>query len=237
MVSHVKAIRTMDVHLLSKVDDDESPFGVEFTTRRLTLETSGVVSCDVAEDLLWMELAAGIPARPGEVSEVVTPGDGARFLDRILDFFRYEYLSPSTPLVYDHRGTWRPDNFRIKWKPSTRLYWGHGYQFLCERTEDQRSDGVVPVAMLEGWEFYHAVGRLEGITEGPGRPAPRQVVVNLLPQRNAAWEETVMGRKAGPRQTKALLRAFLRRFFERCMIGSFPEAVGHRRPFSWRGGF
>ena len=75
------------------------------------------------------------------------------------------------------------------------------------------------------------------MTEGPGRPTARVVTVNLLPQRHAAWKETVPGASAGPRETKALLRTFLRRFFDRCAIGIFPETEGKSGPFVWKGGF
>lgn len=240
MTKKVTPDRTMDIHLLSRVEDDGSPFGVEYSTRRLTLEASGEVACDDPTDVMWQDMAAGIPVFGKKDGETAMPRDGARFLDRIPDFFRYQHLSPLTPLVYDHRGSWRPDNFRITWKPSTRLYWGHGYVFMCARPEDQgsveRSHGI-PVAMLEGWGFYHDVDRPEGITAGPGRSEPRVVTVNLLPQRNAAWKETVLGTRTGPRETKAFVRAFLRRFFERCGIGIFPEPEGQCGPFSWRGGF
>jgi hypothetical protein len=230
----------MDIHLLSQVPDDGSPFGVEYSTRRLTLDASGTVSCDDVSDALWQQMAAGILGASATPAEAFTPGDGARFLDRVPEYLRYHCVSPSTPLVYDHRGAWRTDNFRITWKPSRRLYWGHGYVFMCERPADRCTDGrgdMVPVAMLEGWGFFHDVGRLEGIAEGPGRPAARAVVVNLLPQRSAAWEETVLGASAGTRETKAFVRAFLRRFFDRCAIGIFPEAEGQFGPFTWTGGF
>ena len=235
-----KSNRTMDIHLLTQLVDDRSPFGVEYSTRRLTLETSGDVSCDEPGDVLWQELAAGIPGSGGKPVDVLKPGDGARFLDRVAEYLRHYFLSTLTPLVYDHRGTWRPDNFRIRWKPSTRLYWGHGYVFMCERLEDRRADGRgggIPVAMLQGWGFFHDVGGAEGMTEGPGRLAARVVTVNLLPQRNAAWKETVLGASAGPRATKAFVRAFLRRFFDRCAIGIFPETEGRSGPFAWMGGF
>ncbi len=240
MGEKANARRTMDVHLLTQVADDGSPFGVEYSTRRLTLDASGAVMCDDASDALWQELAAGISDTGGKPLDIVKPGDGARFLDRVPEYLRYHHLSPLTPLVYDHRGTWRPDNFRIVWKPSRRLFWSHGYVFMCERPEDRRADGRgggVPVAMLEGWGFFHDVGGVVGITEGPGQPAARVVTVNLLPQRNAAWKETVLGASAGTRETKAFLRAFLRRFFDRCAIGILPETEGKSGPFVWKGGF
>ena len=239
MTKKVTPHRTMDIHLLSRIEDDESPFGVEYNTRRLTLDPSGKVTCDDPADALWQELAEGIPVFGEKDGGIAKPRDGARFLDRISDFVRYHYLSPLTPLVYDHRGSWRPDNFRIMWKPTKQLSGADGYLFLCERPDDRKSDGrggAVPVAMLDGWGFYHDVEALAREPAKPGRSEPRVVTVDLLPQRNVAWKETVLGTQAGPRETKAFVRAFLRRFFERCGIGLVLEREGQCGPFSWLGG-
>lgn len=239
MTNKVTPDRTMDIHLLSRIENDGSPFGVEYSTRRLALEASGVVTCNDPDDPLWKELAEGIPVSGEKDGEIAMPRDGARFLDRISGFVGYHYLSPLTPLVYDHRGSWRPDNFRIIWKPTKQLSGADGYLFLCERPDDRQSDGRgggVPVAMIDGWGFYHDVEALARTPAEPNRSEPRVVTVELLPQRNVAWKETVLGTQSGPLETKAFVRAFLRRFFERFGIGIFPEREGLCGPFSWLGG-
>jgi hypothetical protein len=230
--------RTMDIHLLSRVEDDGSPFGVQYSTRRLRLEGSGEASCDASADALWQELAAGI--RGKRPDETVLPTDGAAFLDTIPKYFRYHFLSPFTPLVYDRRGPTRPDNFRIEWTVTTDLTWGHGFQFLCELAARRRTrDGerLLPVAKIDGWGFYH---EFRDITPDPAPPRPRLVTVGLLPPDSSNWGDTVLGSGTGVRDTQEFVRAFLRRFFERMnggveldlVPGDFRQGV-----FVWRGGF
>jgi len=242
VIKKANTTRTMDIHLLSHESDEGSPFGVEYTTRRLTLAASGEVSSDDAGDGLWQELAAGIVGRTA--GRVVSPIDGEQFLDTIPEFFRYHFLSSLTPLVYDRRGAARPDHFRINWTPATSLRWGHGYQFLCERSDDRDTEnalqGLMPVAGIDGWEFFHEFGGWDQPTSEPEPAAARIVTVGLLPQEDPAWAASVFEPDVGPRETRTFVRAFLRRFFERQSEGlrmDLESGVFRQGRFAWRGGF
>jgi len=235
-------MRRMDIHLLSHECDEGSPFGVEYTTRRLTLADSGEVTCDDAGDGLWQVLAAGIAGHTA--GRVVSPTDGEQFLDTIPEFFRYHFLSSLTPLVYDRRGVARPDHFRIDWRPTARLGWGHGYQFLCERSDDRDAEdalqGLMPVAGIDGWGFFHEFGGWDPPTSVPEPSAARIVTVGVLPQEDPAWAASVFESDSGPRETRKFVRAFLRRFFERQSAGlrlDLKPGVFRQGRFAWRGGF
>jgi hypothetical protein len=231
----------MDIHLLARVEDDASPFGVEYSTRRLTRAPSGEVTCDRPDDWLWRELAGGIQDLELKRGKSVRPTDGDRFLDCVSEYLRYHFLGPFQPLVYDWRGRARPDDFRLIWRESSHLGWAHGYQFLCESSIGGDLDdvaGFVPVARTDGWRFYHEFAN--GSLAGAGAQAPRAVAVDLLPEESRVWETTVFGSTAGPRETKAFVRAFFRRFFERQNAGlrlDFESGVQKQRQFAWRGGF
>ena len=104
MGKKANANRTMDVHLLTQVADDGSPFGVEYSTRRLTLDATGAVTCDDASDALWQELAAGLPTGTRRATNSSGPRWSAISRSCSGPFLRYQYVGPWTPLVYDHRG-------------------------------------------------------------------------------------------------------------------------------------
>lgn len=240
MTKKAKSARTMDIQLLTRVEDDGSPFGVEYSTRRLTLEASGEVSCNDPMDSLWQELEAGIQGAESNPSESLKPSDGARFLDGIRAFFRYHYLSPLTPLIYDHRGASRPDDFRIVWNPREHLGVGHGYGFgyraASRKTRGHSGFGPL-IATLNGWGFMHEFDSPdEEVPEGRlGKP--RIVIVDLLQRDSPHWVEMDLDADVVIRESKEFLRAFLRRFFERRTIGVFPETEGQLGRFVWRGGF
>ena len=240
MTKKVTPDRTMDIHLLSRVEDDGSPFGVEYSTRRLTLDPSGTVTCDDPTDALWQELAAGIPEVGNMQGEALTPREGTLFLDRVPNFFRYHYLGPCLPLVYDRRGGVRPDDFRIVWNPRANLDVGHGYGFgyRTELAKTRRARALEPlVATLNGWGFMHEFDRPaeEPTEDRVGKP--RIVVVDLLQRDSPEWSKAGLNPDVVLAATKAFIRTFLRRFFERRTMGVFPEHQGESDRFIWRGGF
>jgi hypothetical protein len=99
--------------------------------------------------------------------------------------------------------------------------------------------GFVPVACTpDNWSFYHEFREGHGNEERPSRP--RLVTIALLPERDRAWERTTLEPGAGPRATKAFIRAFLRRFFERQNAGvdlDLESGTFRKGPFAWQGGF
>jgi len=205
----------LDVLLQSAVVDEGSPYGVEYSTRRLRWQPNSAVSCEDPSDALWCILAAGIPERATDRdSPTVMPTDGLRFWNALPGYFRYHYLGPFRPLLLERTNAQRPDRFRIQWVLEEFPGAGHGVSF------GYRTPTVsIAIAAIRGWGFMHEYMEEARLGGADLKAGPRTVEVALISKDSPQWSATTVDAEQVISDAKAFLRQYLLRFFERRTVG------------------